>query len=113
MKELFSFTGRARRRDYWISQLLYSIFAFMYFYGNNEYNDGMMYIGILGMIVGFVPVIGIQVRRFHDINRSGLLVLLNLVPYIGTFINTIWMGFMGPVDSKERTNQFGANPRLD
>ena len=112
MKELFSFTGRARRRDYWLSQLLYAVFYVVLITGLNQYNDLLTAIGGIAMLIGFVPVIAIQVKRFHDMDKSGAFVLINFIPYVGGIINAIWMGFFSPVNTVDNENGFGIDPRL-
>jgi uncharacterized membrane protein YhaH (DUF805 family) len=48
-----------------------------------------------------------MVRRFHDQDKSGWFVLLNLIPYIGGIIVLVFMcleGTRGP-------NRFGPDPK--
>jgi len=55
----------------------------------------------------FIPNLAVQVRRFHDQNRSGWFVLLNLIPYLGSFVVLVFMllpGTTGP-------NRFGSDPK--
>ncbi|MDE2341689.1 MAG: DUF805 domain-containing protein, partial [Alphaproteobacteria bacterium] len=62
--------------------------------------------GIL-MLALIIPSIAVQVRRFHDQNRSGWFVLLGFVPYIGGLVVLIFMlleGTKGP-------NRFGEDPK--
>ena len=54
-----------------------------------------------------VPYLALQVRRFHDQNRSGWLVLVNLIPMVGSAAALAMMclrGTPGP-------NRFGPDPR--
>lgn len=58
---------------------------------------------MLVILALFIPSLAIQVRRFHDLDKSGWMVLINFVPYIGGFIVLIMMmleGTPGP-------NRFG------
>ena len=53
-----------------------------------------------------LPAIGVTVRRLHDADKSGWLVLLGLIPFIGTiilFIICITPGTPGP-------NKYGPDP---
>ena len=59
------------------------------------------------MIVTIIPSIAVQVRRFHDQDMSGLLVLLNLIPGIGGLIVLVFMALEGTKGS----NRYGADPR--
>ena len=65
--------------------------------------------GLLGIFVlgSIIPSIAVQVRRFHDQDKSGWFVLLAFVPYAGGIIVFIFMlleGTRGP-------NRFGPDPR--
>lgn len=62
---------------------------------------------ILAYLGTLVPTLAVQARRFHDQNKSGWLVLLNLIPYVGALIV---LGFMF-VGSDEGENRFGPAPR--
>lgn len=82
--------------------------------GGNFGTSPMGGIGGIWMVVGgliylaiLVPGIAVQVRRFHDQNKSGWLTLINFVPYVGGFIVLAFMmieGTRGP-------NRFGADPK--
>ena len=55
----------------------------------------------------FTPLLAVQVRRFHDQDRSGWYVLYGLLPYIGSIVLLIRMclpGTAGP-------NRYGEDPR--
>jgi len=111
MKELFSFTGRSKRSEYWISQLTYGLLYAVLMISIDSYNDILTAISAIGLLIGFIPIIAIQIKRFHDMDRSGVFILINFVPYIGTVFNMIWLGFLGPVDTIDDSNSYGANPR--
>lgn len=68
---------------------------------------------LLFSLVNFLPSIMISIRRFHDLNRSGWLVLAFFVagglPVIGTLANLanfFWFMFPGT----EGANKFGQDP---
>jgi uncharacterized membrane protein YhaH (DUF805 family) len=63
-------------------------------------------IGFLGLVI---PNIAVQVRRLHDQDRSGWMILLFFIPYLGGLIAIIMMcipGTRGP-------NRFGPDPFED
>ena len=65
--------------------------------------------GVMGILVLalLVPSIAVQVRRFHDQDRSGWMVLIGLIPYVGGIIVLVFMcleGTRGP-------NRFGPDPK--
>ena len=64
-------------------------------------------IGVIGALALFVPGIAVQVRRFHDQDRSGWFVLLSFVPYVGGLILLVFMCLPGTVGP----NRFGPDPK--
>jgi uncharacterized membrane protein YhaH (DUF805 family) len=94
-----TFSGRARRKEYWSFQLFYLIFLFLlagvaiFIDGasGNIPERGGQPIALPLLIGGYVlvmliPVVAVTVRRLHDIGMSGWWALLLLVPYIGGLI---------------------------
>lgn len=113
LQRYFDFQGRSRRKEYWMFLLFVVICAVV---------AGLIE-GILGMggsiggaygplsallILGiFIPSIAVQVRRFHDQDKSGWFVLLGFIPIIGFIIVLVFMcleGTRGP-------NQYGPDPK--
>lgn len=61
------------------------------------------------VLASLIPAIAVQVRRFHDQDRSGWFVLLNFIPYIGGIVVLVFMcleGTKGP-------NRYGPDPKGD
>ena len=61
---------------------------------------------LLGFIGLIIPNVAVQVRRLHDQDRSGWLILLFMIPYVGGLIGLVFMcigGTPGP-------NRFGPDP---
>jgi uncharacterized membrane protein YhaH (DUF805 family) len=66
-------------------------------------------IALIGFIIlgCLIPSIAVQVRRFHDQDKSGWFVLLNFIPSIGGIIVLVFMcleGTRGP-------NRYGPDPK--
>lgn len=77
---LFSFNGRLRRQHFWITFLI--IFGLSVVLG---------WIPILGQIISIAliwPNIASQVKRLHDMGKTGWLVL---IPVVGTIVGMIMM----------------------
>lgn len=120
LKRYFDFEGRSRRKEYWMFTLLYAILmiAALVVVGigaatsgdSGELNAlGMLGFSLLGLIVliFFIPSIAVQVRRFHDQDKSGWFVLLNLIPSIGGLIVLVFMCLEGT----RGDNRFGSDPK--
>ena len=123
----FDFAGRSRRREFWaffllpfaallgvaigLARVLVAIGAA----GDSGHavSDVAAYLGPalgwLGIVIAalFIPTIAVQVRRFHDQDRPGFLLLLNLVPVIGGVIVLILMCLPGTPGR----NRYGPDPR--
>ena len=103
-----NFTGRARRKEYWMFVLFNSIFQILatcigFFLGLG------FTIGYIYLFAMFIPSFALFVRRLHDINKSGWYSLLAFIPIIGTIICFIFLIIEG--DKSE--NKYGENPKND
>ena len=89
-----TFSGRARRSEYWWFVVLNFILGFIPIVNF-----------IWGLIV-LIPTLAVGVRRLHDTGRSGWWLLLTLVP-IANFV-LIYFLFC---DSQPGANEYGENPK--
>ena len=101
----FSFKGRIRRIEYWVCSLIISaIFLLPAFILFESYPDLVMsYVIAMGIILVWSSL-AIQAKRWHDCDKSAWWLLINLIPYIGSFwafvVNGFFQGTVGP-------NRFG------
>lgn len=114
LEQYADFSGRARRKEYWIFALLNIIFAMTATLLDNlfgitfrEIPYGPLYV-LYGLAV-FIPGLAVLVRRLHDSGRSGWMVLITLIPLIGA----IWMLVLLVTDSEPGTNKWGPNPKIN
>lgn len=61
---------------------------------------------MLSSMALFIPFIAVQIRRFHDQDRSGWLALLNLIPYAGIISILVLM----TAEGTKGDNQYGPDP---
>lgn len=73
---------------------------------NDDYEIIIWIIAIIRFIV-FLPLLGLMVRRLHDIGRTGCLVLLDFIPLIGQLILICILC----IDSEKIQNQYGPSPK--
>ena len=111
---LFGFTGRIRRRDFWITFIILSLItsvslgSFIGGFGLHHDMDGS---GLLGLVVAVVVAwmqIAILIKRWHDRDKSGWWVLITLVPVIGWAWQVIECGLL---DGTKGTNRYGLSPK--
>ena len=108
LKKYMVFSGRARRKEYWMFFLVNFIITLVL--GIIEAIVGGP--GIVGMIYSLavlLPGLGVSIRRLHDISRSGWWLLLLLVPIIGAIVLLVFMA----QDSKQGENQYGQYPKTE
>lgn len=100
----FSFDGRVTRTNY----LLYSIGGALGFgFVGGLLGALAVPLGVIVFAVGSIYVISLSVRRAHDVDVTGLVVLLGAIPYLGFLVGLYLLlapGTAGP-------NRFGPNPR--
>jgi uncharacterized membrane protein YhaH (DUF805 family) len=114
-KRYFEFTGRSRRKEYWMFTLLQVLIIFgliaIAFAFSSAGEDTVLTIlyGGLGLwfLVTFIPNLAVQVRRFHDQDLTGWLSLLGFIPYIGGLIILVFMC----IDGKRGPNKYGPDPK--
>ena len=115
LRRYADFSGRSCRREFWMFQLVPAaiVVVMILIAGNNGPYSGTEAVGTLAIVSGclallglLVPEVAVQVRRLHDQDRSGLLALLNLVPYVGPVIVFVLM----LIEGTRGENRFGPDP---
>src|SRR5262245_28938236 len=113
LKRYAEFTGRSRRKEYWMFVLLNSgIFIVASILDRIAGVSGMI-AGVYGPITAvvalglLVPSIAVAIRRLHDTDRSGWWLLIALVPFVGEIVLLVFMVLEGT----RGANRFGADPK--
>jgi len=111
-KKYAVFEGRARRREYWMFYLFYIIFIIVLGILNSIIGFRT---GILGTIavssfvlIAIIPSISVSVRRLHDINKSGWMIFISLIPIVGA----IWLFVLMVTEGTKGDNQYGPDPKI-
>jgi uncharacterized membrane protein YhaH (DUF805 family) len=112
LKNYASFSGRARRKEYWYFTLFNFIIAFILGFidgivGSFSPEAGIGLLGGIYTLAILIPGLAVSVRRLHDTERSGWWLLIALVPLIGAIVLLVFM----VQDSKTGSNTFGENPK--
>jgi len=113
LKRYAEFSGRSRRKEYWLFVLLLipiyiAAMAIDFVIGLNTVVVGLygpFY--LLTALALLVPSIAVGVRRLHDIDKSGWWLLITLIPLIGAIVLLVFActaGTAGP-------NRFGPDPK--
>jgi uncharacterized membrane protein YhaH (DUF805 family) len=98
LKKYATFSGRARRSEYWYFILFSNLisFALLFLDGGlgTEFLSTIFSLGVL------VPTIAVAVRRMHDVGKSGWFLLIPIYNLI-----------LAVTDSEPGTNEYGPNPK--
>ena len=102
------FTGRARRKEYW-----------MFFLGNltiavvltilSNLISLLAILSVLYSLAVIIPGIAVGVRRLHDIGKSGFWILITLIPLIGV----IWIIILLAKEGDRGENPYGSDPKME
>lgn len=102
LKNYVNFEGRANRKEFWYAFLFSFIISFIL----GWFGKTGTILSCIWSLAILLPTLGVGARRLHDINKSGWLLLLALIPLIGEIILIIWWAKEG--DNAE--NQYGPVP---
>ncbi len=105
LKRYALFSGRARRKEYWMYTLIYILIAVVLGF-LDEMLGGAGVLGLLLALGLFVPSLAVTVRRLHDTERSGWWVLIVFVPIVGAIVLVVFMCLAGTPGS----NPYGPDP---
>jgi uncharacterized membrane protein YhaH (DUF805 family) len=106
LKKYAVFTGRARRKEWWIFGIVQAAIFFA-FKGIDFQLATLDHEGNLGLLswcylaATIVPAIAVTVRRLHDTNRSGWWYFIIFLPLVGIIVLLSFMardGDVGEID---------------
>ena len=92
-KDGFNFSGRTSRSTFWLTIVFLVIIGYLLglgtaaldsYFGNEQPFISYIVFGIIGLI-SIIPSFSMMVRRLHDADKPGLLVLLSFIPF-GNFV---------------------------
>lgn len=111
-KKYAVFSGRSRRKEYWMFCLFSVIFSIAAMVLDSVLGTtvGMGYGVIYGVyaLAVLIPTLAVSVRRLHDVGKSGWFLLIGLIPIIGG----IWLIILVCSDSETGVTKYGPNPKL-
>lgn len=111
-----SFEGRIGRKEYWMNSLLLSavvmvpigvLVGLVVAMDNDALTMTILSIAGLAMLPLIWCSLALQVKRWHDRNKSGLWALIGIVPYIGGIWQFVECGCLRGTDGP---NRYGEDP---
>jgi uncharacterized membrane protein YhaH (DUF805 family) len=116
LKKYAVFSGRARRKEYWMFVLFSIVIAIALSAAvvvlerivgiTPRASHGTVLADLYGLAT-FVPSWAVTVRRLHDTGRTGWWALFGVVPIVGWIVLLVFM----LLDSQPGENRYGANPK--
>jgi uncharacterized membrane protein YhaH (DUF805 family) len=119
-RQTFDFKGRATRREYWFFLVQLYAAAVIAIFGfalllvlaapdmELENRDGSVGVSIgIAFLLALIPYFSASIRRLHDHDKSGWLLLLTFIPLVGWIFYLIMM--LTPGTPGE--NGYGPDPR--
>lgn len=91
-----NFKGRTSRRDFWLAYLGYILLSFIIGFVSG-FIAGLLDLESLSIIptiftlATFIPLLAMEVRRLHDINKSGWWLCISFIPLVGTIILLVFL----------------------
>jgi len=113
LQQYVGFSGRASRSEYWFAYLsfmvavvgmltltLVSVFVV-------DALAGVMFMLTMVLYVGaFLPLLAVSVRRLHDLGKSGWMMLIMFIPFVGGILLLVWF----VTDGEAANNAYGPVP---
>ena len=102
-----TFSGRARRKEYWMFVLFNVIVSFVFgfvcgFIGIPELANLYTLLANLYTLAVLLPSIAVGVRRMHDVGKSGWFLLIPIYNFI-----------LAVTEGEKGENKYGADPKLE
>ncbi len=108
---LFSFQGRIPRRVFWLASLGIVGVFYLILIGLVVIFGEESPVTLVGILLLYIPLIwtsfAVQVKRWHDRDKSGLWILISFIPLIGPLWALVETGFLRGTFGD---NRFGPDP---
>lgn len=95
-----TFSGRARRSEYWYFFLFNIIISFVLSFVGGLSNTSI--ISLIYALAVFIPSIAVGIRRMHDVGKSGWFLLIPIYNLI-----------LACTDGVKDENEYGADPKAN
>jgi uncharacterized membrane protein YhaH (DUF805 family) len=110
--------GRANRKQFWLWLVLpFFIIGVVLtvidnMLGTYDPERGIGTLSGIFSILALVPIIMVEIKRFHDRDKTGWWVLISLVPIIGAIWILVELGFLAGTPGPNRFGPPVGDPRL-
>jgi uncharacterized membrane protein YhaH (DUF805 family) len=111
LKKYVDFSGRARRKEFWMFMLVSTIISLVLaivdaIMGTLQPSglgllSGLYWVGVL------LPTLAVTVRRLHDTNRHGGWIFISAIPVVGAILLIVF----NATDGNRGDNKYGTDPK--
>jgi len=106
LKKYAVFTGRARRKEYWMYTLVNCVALAVLTVIGRAAHTTVPYLVYTAAV--FLPSVGVLVRRLHDTSHSGWALLLFFIPLVGIVLFLVYTCSEGD----RGQNAHGLDPKM-
>jgi uncharacterized membrane protein YhaH (DUF805 family) len=112
LRKYADFSGRARRREYWVFTLISAalnigLVVADVLIGTYDEESGFGLLSAIYALAFFLPSLAVTVRRLHDTDRSGWWMLIYFAPCVGGIVLLLFL----VSDSTPGENRYGPSPK--
>lgn len=100
LKKYAVFSGRARRKEYWMFFLFYMIFYFVFSFLGGLLGTVGVAIMIIYYLATLVPFFAVTARRMHDVGKSGWYMFIPIYSFI-----------LAVTEGDKGENKYGGDPK--
>ncbi|MDC9594443.1 DUF805 domain-containing protein [Xenorhabdus sp. IM139775] len=107
LKNYADFSGRARRKEYWLFSLFHFIICVALIVLGSVINKNVgVALFVVYLILTIIPSLAVKVRRLHDANHSGWWVLIYIIPFGGIVLLMFCC-----IEGTKGDNDYGVDPK--
>jgi uncharacterized membrane protein YhaH (DUF805 family) len=104
---LLVFAGRSSRKEFWSFLLAMLVVAqIVALTLRSAAPDLLIALGFPLLILEYLLIWAVAVRRLHDTGRSGWMLLVSMIPLIGLLVLVVWFATASDAGS----NRYGPSP---
>jgi len=106
LKDYAVFTGRSRRKEYWMFALFNAIVGYVLLRADAATgmftSTGHGYLNSAYSLAVLIPALAVAVRRMHDVGKSGWYILIPIYNFV-----------LLCTDGDSGDNEYGSNPKTE
>jgi uncharacterized membrane protein YhaH (DUF805 family) len=106
LKNYAGFSGRARRKEYWMFTLV-NILVLIVLSILGGVARPLVFLAVIYDLAMIVPSLAVSFRRLHDTGRSAGWIWIGLIPVIGAIVLIVFTA----TDGQRGPNKYGPDPK--